>query len=79
MKTVVKGSKGTDVSILQACLRMLHYTGADGKPIRITGTCDDNLVAAINKFQIDEGSYGYTCGNADGSFGPLCWQRLLGV
>ena len=79
MKTIIKGTKGTDVSILQACLRMLQYIGYDGKPISITGYCDDNLICAINSFQKIQGIYGYDCGNGDSSFGPKCWARLLGV
>lgn len=79
MRTITKGAKGTEVSILQACLRMLQYTGKDGKPINITGTADDDLIYAINQFQIRQGKYGYACGGGDGSFGPLCWQRLLGL
>ena len=79
MNTITKGSKGTDVKILQSCLRMLQYVGKDGKALKITGTCDDNLVYAINTFQKIQGAYGYNCGSGDGSFGPLCWARLLGV
>lgn len=79
MRTITKGAKGTEVSILQACLRMLQYVGKDGKPISITGTADDNLIYAINTFQRIQGAYGYQCGGGDSSFGPLCWARLLGV
>lgn len=79
MTTITKGTTGTDVKILQACLRMLQYTDADNKPIEITGKADSKLIQAVNKFQMIQGAYGYPCGNGDSSFGPRCWMRLLGV
>lgn len=79
MTTVKIGSSGTDVKILQACLRMLQYTGADGKPIEVDGYAGQNTIAAVNKFQMAQEAYGYPCGNGDGSFGSKCWQRLLGM
>ena len=75
-------SSGTDVYILQALLRALQYTGADGKPIDISGKADKNLIYAINKFQSVQRAYGYECGTNgknDSSFGGLCWKRILGV
>ena len=77
-KTVVKGSAGTEVHILQTALRMLQYVGKDNKPIVIDGVCGDNTVYAINQFQKRQEAYGYSCGNGDGSFGAKCWARLLG-
>lgn len=81
-ETVKKGSKGQCVSILQAILRCMQYTGADGKPLEVTGTCNNNTVYAINKFQEAQRAYGVelgTNGKNDGSFGPKSWNRLLGV
>lgn len=80
--TVVKGSKGTDVYILQAMLRGLQYLGADGEPLDIDGIAGDNVVYAINSFQSVQRSYGYECGTNgknDSAFGNSCWNRLLGV
>ena len=76
------GSTGTDVYILQALLRAMQYTGGDGKPLDINGKCDVNTVTAINRFQTLQRAYGYECGTNgknDGSFGALCWKRLLGI
>lgn len=81
-KTVTKGSKGQCVSILQACLRAMQYRGANGRPIEVTGTCDTDTVYAINQFQEIQRAYGVelgTHGINDSSFGPKCWNRLLGV
>lgn len=81
-ETVKKGSKGQCVSILQACLRAMQYRGADGKPIEVTGVCNNNTVYAINQFQEVQRAYGVelgTNGKNDGSFGPKSWSRLLGV
>lgn len=79
MRDIKRGSTGEDVKILQACLRMLHYTGADDRPIEIDGHAGQNTIAAVNKFQMTEGRYGYECGNGDGIFGAKCWARMLGV
>lgn len=79
---VQKGSTGTDVYILQSLFRTLQYTGADGKRIEITGTCENNTVHAINFFQTQQRAYGIECGTNgknDGQFGQKCWERLLGV
>lgn len=79
--TVKKGSKGTDVYVLQSALRMLQFVGSDGKPIDIDGICGDDTVRAINQFQEIQRAYGCECGTAgrnDGCFGPACWKRLLG-
>lgn len=80
--TVKMGSYGTDVTVLQSMLRALQYRGADGKALDITGVCDKNLVYAINTFQEIQRAYGVECGTSgknDSSFGPACWNRLLGV
>lgn len=80
--TVQKGSKGTDVYILQAMLRALQLLGANGKPLDIDGVAGDNVVYAINTFQTVQRAYGYECGTNgknDGTFGNSCWNRLLGV
>lgn len=77
--TVKKGSKGTDVYICQAFLSALGYLGADGKPITVDGTCGDNTVYAINRFQTVQRAYGYECGTNgknDSSFGSACWRRV---
>lgn len=85
MKTfsvVQKGSKGTDVYILQSMLRAMQYLGLDGKPLDIDGVAGDNVVYAINSFQSVQRAYGYECGTNgknDGQFGNGCWNRLLGV
>ena len=79
--TVKLGSKGEDVLILQTVLSMLHYLGADGKPLTIDGECGENTVFAINSFQSNMRAYGFECGTNganDGCFGGACW-KLLGV
>ena len=80
--TVVNGSEGRSVCILQAMLRGMQYTGADGKPIDIDGHAGTNTVFAIDTFQTVQRAYGYECGTNgrnDHKFGPACWRRLLGV
>lgn len=80
--TVKYGYTGTSVYILQALLRGLQYTGADGKPIDIDGSAGTNTVYAINQFQKTQIAYGFDCGTKgkpDGIFGKKCWNRLLGV
>ena len=79
MTTIKRGSRGEDVKILQACLRMLQYTGSNGKPIEIDGYAGENTIYAVNSFQITQEAYGYPCGSGDSSFGAKCWARLLGV
>lgn len=79
--TVKNGSSGSDVLVCQTLLSLLHYTGADGKPITIDGECGANTVHAINSFQTTMRAYGYECGSGgknDGCFGTKCWQ-VLGV
>ena len=81
-KSVKDGSTGLSVYILQAMLRGLQYTGADGKAIEIDGKCGNNTVYAINSFQRIQYAYGYECGTngkPDGVFGEKCWLRLLGL
>lgn len=81
-ETVKKGSRGQCVSILQALFRAMQYLGADGKPLELTGVCNANTVYAINTFQTLQRAYGVelgTGGKNDGSFGPKCWERMLGV
>ena len=80
--TVKYGSAGLSVFVLQALLRGLQYTGADGKPIDIDGNAGTNTVNAINQFQRSQIAYGFDCGTngkPDGIFGKKCWERLLGV
>lgn len=81
LKSVKKNSEGTEVYILQAMFRAMQFLGEDGKPIKLTGICDSNTVYAINHFQTVQRAYGYECGTNgknDSSFGPKCWERLLG-
>lgn len=81
-QTVKKGSSGISVYVLQALLRGLQYTGADGKPINIDGNANNNTVYAINQFQKTQIAYGFDCGTngkPDGIFGKKSWQRILGV
>lgn len=81
-ETVKKGSRGNDVIVLQAMLRALQYLGADGKAIQIDGFAGANTMHAVDTFQTIQRAYGYECGTNgknDGSFGPRCWERLLGV
>lgn len=81
-ETVKKGSRGNDVIVLQSMLRALQYLGADGKAIEIDGYAGNNTMHAVNTFQTIQRAYGYECGTNgknDGSFGPRCWERLLGV
>lgn len=72
------GSQGNDVVCLQLVLSMLHYTGADGKPLDIDGSCGTNTVSAIKKFQSDLRAYGADIGasSPDGIFGEKCWNIL---
>ena len=80
--TVKKGSRGTDVYILQTMLRALGILGGDGKPLDIDGDCGDKTVGAINKFQSISRAYGTelgTNGKNDGCCGAKMWNRLLGV
>lgn len=83
IQTVRKDSIGVSVVILQALLRGMQYTGADGKPIEIDGRAGDNTVFAIREFQRKQIAYGAPeCGSdgkPDGHFGPACWARLLGI
>lgn len=75
------GTKHSDVVVLQTVLSMLHYTGKDGKPLKIDGHAGENTVHAINLFQENMRAYGHECGTNgknDGCFGKLCW-KLLGV
>lgn len=81
-ETVKLGSTGRSVYILQSLLRAMQYTDQDGRALDITGTCDSRLVYAINRFQSIQRAYGYECGTKgknDSSFGPACWNRILGV
>lgn len=80
-KTVKLGTTGTCVVTLQTVFVMLHYLGADGKPLTIDGKCGKNTVYAINSFQSNMRAYGFECGTNgknDGCFGGACW-KLLGV
>lgn len=76
---VKKGDTGTDVYILQALLRALQYVGKDGEPLTVDGSCGDNTIYAINRFQSVQRAYGYECGTNgknDGVFGLRCWERV---
>ena len=76
---VKKGDTGDNVMVMQAFLYVLQYTGEDDKPISIDGSCGDNTVAAINKFQEAQRRYGIECGTDgqnDGVFGKACWERI---
>lgn len=75
---VRKGTKGTDVFVLQAFLRSAMYTGKDGQPLEVDGEAGDNTVYAINTFKKLNRVY-----NVDGStwepngvFDSVCWARL---
>lgn len=77
-ETVRNGSIGSDVVCLQLVLSLLHYTGADGKPLSIDGECGTNTVYAIKRFQNDMKAYGADIGasSPDGIFGEKCWNIL---
>lgn len=77
-ETVRNGSIGSDVVCLQLVLSLLHYTGADGKPLNIDGECGTNTVYAIKRFQSDMKAYGADIGasSPDGIFGEKCWNIL---
>lgn len=80
-ETVRKGSKGTDVIVLQTVLRLLLFKGKDGKPLKIDGEAGTQTVHAINSFQSTMRAYGYevgTNGKNDGEFGEKCWKCLMG-
>jgi len=79
---VQKGTKGIDVTVLQAFLHSSMFTGKDGNPLEIDGVCGDNTVYAINTFKKLNGVYkiGETEWKPDGVFDETCWERLgLGV
>lgn len=76
---VKKGSTGTDVWIMQSFLHVLQYTGKNGKPLVIDGSCGDDSVYAINAFQETQRKFGYECGSNgknDGTWGKACWERI---
>lgn len=80
--TVQKGTKGIDVTVMQAFLHSGMFTGKDGKPLEIDGVCGENSVYAINTFKKLNGIYetGNTEWKPDGVFDSKCWERLgLGV
>lgn len=76
--TIKKGTKGTEVYVLQALLRALQYLGKDGKPLAVDGDAGTNTVYAINSFKKAQAAYGANCGSANGQFTKTCWERLLG-
>lgn len=81
-ETVKRNSRGQSVVVLQSMLRALQYLGADGKAIVIDGFAGENTMHAVDTFQTIQRAYGYECGTNgknDASFGPRCWERLLGV
>lgn len=60
------GSQGSDVSEVQALLRLLgYYTGT------VDGVYSESTAAAVSNFQKSAGL------TADGIVGPATWQRLL--
>ena len=82
VKTVKKGSKGSDVLLCQKLLLADGYKGKDGKNLVLDGSCGDNTVAAINKFQTAMRKKGIECGTNgknDGCCGAKCWKALLDV
>lgn len=77
------GSKGTEVTVLQASLRFLQITGKDKKPIELDGEFGTNTQYGVNEFQKRQKAYGCSCCNSgcseEGVFTVHCWNRLLGV
>lgn len=71
---VRKGTKGTDVYILQALLRGACFIGADGKAIEVDGICGNNTVYAINDYKRRLKANGVNVGAVDGVFDKACWE-----
>lgn len=76
--TVQKGTKGIDVTVLQAFLYSAMFTGKDGKPLEIDGIAGNNTVYAINTFKKLNAIYYPECSDwkPDGVFDSKCWERL---
>ena len=72
-KTVMNGSSGTSVALLQTLLRGLGYLGANMKQLTIDGQAGANTIYALKRYQ---GDYGL---DADGVAGPLTWTMIIGI
>lgn len=75
---VRKGTKGTDVVVLQSFLRSAMYTGKDGQPLEVDGEAGDNTVYAINTFKKLNRVYSIdgSTWEPNGVFDSVCWARL---
>ena len=76
MNTLKRGSKGMQVKIAQALLKMHGYNiGAFGPDKNgIDGSYGGTCVSVVKKLQIDNGLY--TATNATGVLGPKEWKAL---
>lgn len=73
---VKKGSKGTDVIVLQSMLRSMQYLGSNGKPLEVDGDAGANTVYAINTFKTLQKKFNVDCGEVNGIFTSDCWKRM---
>lgn len=73
---VRKGTKGTDVIVLQSIFRASAMTGANGKDIEVDGESGANTVYAINTFKKNMNANGFDVGKPDGVFDEKCWKVL---
>ncbi len=73
---VRKGSKGTDVVILQSIFRASCMIGADHKLIEIDGVSGTNTVYAINDFKRRMNASGIDVGKVNGVFDKACWKAI---
>lgn len=82
VSTVRLGSSGASVKLLQRLLRYWNCKGKDGRALSITGKCDENMVRAINLYQLRRRKEGVelgTNGKNDGICGPKMWGHILGL
>lgn len=72
LETVVKGSKGNHVLLVQEILRARGFVGADEKPLKLDGEAGDNTMFAIAAYIEARSKQGADLGSPDG-WGQKCW------
>lgn len=70
--TVVLGSKGNHVLLVQEILRARGFTGKDGKPLTLDGYAGENTMFAIKSYIEARSKQGADLGSPDG-WGQKCW------
>lgn len=81
LPAVYMGKKGSAVRLLQKLLLYANCKGADGKPLKVDGTCGINTVYAINVYQTRKRKRGVelgTDGKNDGICGAKMWKAMIG-